>query len=76
MPSAELASEAGVVSMWVWKDRLWKYLLTGDGLGAGLDVAGPASTGTAGITTLAPKGAAFWPKPRARTKQIDLCAQK
>ena len=74
MPTAELESEAGVV--WVWKDRLWKYLLTGYGLGAGLDVAGPAGTGTVEIKTWAHKGGAFWPKPRARTKQIDLCAQK
>jgi hypothetical protein len=35
----------------VWEDRLWKYLLTGYGLGAGLDVAGPAGVGASGNKT-------------------------
>jgi len=61
----------------VWEDRLWKYLLTGCGLGAGLDAAGPAGARASGIQDLrAPKGATFWPKPKAATKQIDLCTQK
>jgi len=32
--------------------------------------------GPRGSRPAAPKGAAFWPKPRAATKQIDLCTQK
>jgi hypothetical protein len=35
----------------VWEDRLWKYLLTGCGLGACLDVAGPAGDWALGIET-------------------------